>query len=199
VSFASGWITFIVITVFVIHRLIVDSQLRHQLASRDFKGNKTPSGATQYEERKKRDNNFLKKVYAVALVLIIWQGVWNPTQQHKADAKAAAAQYAAFISEYNLAWSDQCDAVFSRVANREVAIHGKSRDLTIEQCESLKSYHGAEISFNASVGHYLKDQYVFEVGNRGRSEGDSDALREIFALSPYWCWGNECETRETFG
>ena len=134
----------------------------------------------------------------VAVLLIAWLGVWKPTQQFNADQEKATQQYAAYINEYESAWSDQCSAVFSRVGGNNGFIYGKNLQMTQVGCEQLKPLNAAESSFNYKIGGYLKNTSIYEIRTQSRSEADSDALDKIFSLSPYWCWGTECLTITDF-
>ena len=131
-------------------------------------------------------------------MIILWQGIWNPTQQFNLETTESAKQYSAYISRYNAGWNDQCAAVFSRVANTGVLLYGKNFNMSYGACESLKPNDGAEIAFKKYIGEYVRNSSELEIGNKGRDQANSDALDRIFSISPYWCWGIECVNIKSF-
>jgi hypothetical protein len=131
-------------------------------------------------------------------VLILWQGIWTPTKHFNSEKQAANAQHRAYLDEYESGWSDQCGALFSRIANTGVVIFGKNTQMTFIDCQSLIPMDGAERAFKRHIGGYVRDISALDMGKKGRNKGDSDALDKIFALSPYWCWGQECVTIRSF-
>ena len=168
----------------VFHKKLVndpESQSRHQI-----------------NLRKQKDTIFLYKVFAVGSMIILWQGIWKPTQQFNLETTESAKQYSAYISRYNAGWNDQCAAVFSRVANTGVLLYGKNFNMSYGACESLKPNDGAEIAFKKYIGEYVRNSSELEIGNKGRDQANSDALDRIFSISPYWCWGIECVNIKSF-
>lgn len=157
------------------------------------------SARKEIEERELRDKLFLRKCLAISAVIVVWQGIWEPTHLFQIEKVEANKQYEAYISGYENGWNDQCWAVFSRVAGINNPAFGRGIVLTYPQCVSLKPASGAADSFKKRIGGYIRDSSAYEMRESGRNNADADALEIVFSMSPYWCYGVECVSESDFG
>jgi hypothetical protein len=197
-KFHFAWILFVLVTVFIIYLWTMAEQRRDLFFHYNLVDDPESSAKHQINLRKQKDTIFLYKIFALGSIIILWQGIWNPTQQFNLETTESTKQYSAYISQYNTGWNDQCAAVFSRVANTGEQLYGKNLRMAYGACESLKPADAAELAFDKYIGGYIKNSSELEIGNEGRDQANSDALDRIFYLSPYWCWRTECVTIKSF-
>lgn len=157
------------------------------------------SAGKEIEEREEKDKKFLIRVLTIAVVLIVWLGIWSPTNQFNTEMKLEASQKLSYLSEYEAGWNDQCEALFFRLGGIENYAFGRGIKLSYPQCLSLKNTSSANNAFNEHIGGYISDSSDYEMKESGRNQANRDLLDEIFSMSPYWCYGADCLVGSDFG
>jgi hypothetical protein len=157
------------------------------------------SASSVIERRIKSDKRRTLTLLAIAIVIVLWQGIWVPTASYNNEKNQSKLQYEAYLSGYENGWDDQCSAIFSRLGGIENMAFGQSISITYPQCLSLKLASAASDSFAEHIGGYMKDSYTFEINDSGRNHANDDVLAKLFSLSPYWCFGAECVSERDFG
>lgn len=164
-----------------------------------LKDNPKSIARREIEERELQDKKYLLKVFTVGAIVIIWQGVWVPTNLLNTEKEESKVQYESFISAYENGWDDQCSAIFSRIGGIGNLAFGRGITLTYPQCLSLKLSTSATDSFKKHIGGYIRDSSAYEMSQSGRGYANDDALSKIFSMSPYWCYGVDCVSESDFG
>jgi hypothetical protein len=189
------WIFLISIITFILYvRKLTENDYSffYRYNSTDSLDEATKKEISSFNRGKK---GYLTKVFLVAFIMISWLGVWKPTQQFNTDQEKAANQYEAYISEYNIGWSNFCSKIISRLGSNNYSIYGKNLQMTYPSCEALKPSNAGINNFNKNIGGYLRMDSVEHIGQMGRAQGFLDANDRIFTFSPYWCWGTDCVTK----
>jgi hypothetical protein len=157
----------------------------------------TPSKVIQTHINK--DRSYLRKVFAVGAVVLIWQGIWVPTSNFNLEKRLSESQKSSYLSAYESGWADQCDALFFRLGGTNNYAYGKGMLLSYPQCMSLKLTSAATSAFNQYIGGYIRESSDYEMEEKGRSQANRDLLNQVFSISPYWCYGSECLSEADFG
>jgi hypothetical protein len=185
--------------VFIIYRWTEISRVRELQFLYPLRNEARSSAGVEIEARETKDRKFLKRVFVFGGVLIIWQGVWIPTDHFNTEKKLAESQKSSFLSAYENGWVDQCEALFGRLGGIDNYAYGKGIAITYPQCLSLKTNSAADFAFNEQIGGYIRDASDYEMKESGRYQANRDLLVKMFSMSPYWCYGADCLAGSDFG
>jgi hypothetical protein len=184
---------------FVIYFFTLNQQKKDLYFHYNLVDNPESSAKKEIEVRVRKDNAYLKKVYTVAAILILWQGIWSPTNKFNEEMDLAKIQKSAYIASYQEGLIDQCQALFSRLGGVGNYAYGKRITLSYPQCLSLISDSDAVDAFDQNIGGFIRNTSEYEMKNNGRQQANKDLLNQIFLISPYWCYGVDCLSGSDFG
>ena len=193
------WILFVLVSVFIIYLWTMAEQRRDLFFHYNLADNPESSARSEIQVREIKDQKFLKKVYLLAIIIVVWQGIWSPTNKLNIEKELAKSQKTSYISAYQMGWNDQCQALFFRLGGVENYAYGKSITLTYPQCMSLENNSSALDAFDNHIGGYIRDSSENEMKENGRNQANRDLLDQIFSMSPYWCYGADCLAGSDFG
>jgi len=157
------------------------------------------STASVIDNRVQSDKKRVLTLLAMAIVIIVWQGVWVPTNDFNTEKKMAEIQKNSYISSFEIGWKDQCEALFFRLGGIENYAFGKGIKFSYPECMSLKNASSAIDAFNENVGGYIWDSSTYDMKENGRNQANRDLLSLVFSMSPYWCFGSDCLAATDFG
>ena len=157
------------------------------------------SAASVIERRIQSDKRRTLKLLAIAIVIIVWQGIWSPTNRFNTEKQLGEEQKSVYINSYDSGWSDQCEALFGRLGGIDSPVYGEKLSLTYPQCMALRTNGYGLEAFNQNIGGYIRESSTYDMREKGHNQANRDVLSIIFKLSPYWCYGVDCLSGKDFG
>ena len=190
-------ITFLVVAFIYVWKEVSrerDLQFRYPLQNEPLS-----SAREEIEIRETADKKFFVKLAVIATVLILWQGIWSPTNTFNTEKQLGEEQKSFYINSYDSGWSDQCEALFGRLGGIDSPVYGEKLSLTYPQCMALRTNESGLEAFNQNIGGYIRESSTYDMREKGHNQANRDVLSIVFKLSPYWCYGVDCLAGKDFG